>query len=164
MNDSSMNDRPDAVGVPSLTFGTSGRWIVIAAVGADEKAVALAVSPALARKWGEQLVALADDHNPVLQEIRDTMDAIRRGDTSREEVVAPKPDGIELLAAYMRGRKMTPLAFAVHADVAGVHANDPPVDRVARWLVGNEVPDDFYRERIESVTGGAVPASSWEGR
>lgn len=62
--------------------------------------------------------------------------------------------GKELLRNWVSdtGRKISWLAKTIPANRSLVH----------QWLNGTHVPRAIYRNRIEAVTEGVVPADSWE--
>lgn len=62
-------------------------------------------------------------------------------------------NGIELLDAYMSGKRLTQ---AEMADRVGV-----PSAMVSMWLSGRRRPGLRHAFGIEAATGGAVPAKAW---
>lgn len=66
------------------------------------------------------------------------------------------PEGSHPLVEYMRERLMQQCDFAKLLGVAQCC--------VSSWVCGRTTPSRENRARIETVTNGAVPASSWEGR
>ena len=64
--------------------------------------------------------------------------------------------GSELLKQWVAGtgRKVSWVAEVIPANRSLVH----------QWLNGKHIPRAGYRHRIEAVTEGAVPVSSWDSK
>lgn len=75
---------------------------------------------------------------------------------------APARDGAALLREWMTREGRSSRQVAEHLGIYRDGNFDAAL--VTRWHVCVEAPNSDHRARLECLTGGAVPASSWEGR